>query len=454
VTNFEYNANGSQTAVTSNVGKPEEQRVPYFYDFEQKLTRIGDTSDAIQRAYAYDADGNRIAESNTTGSGTDIRNYLADPNNSNTQIVEEYNNSNTLLAHYDWNDAELLREATRNADESTFTIREPLADGHNSTRQLLDSTGAISDVYAFDAWGNQQVNTGGSFNPYRYNSQRLDVSGLYNLRARQYSSGIGRFLTHDPLMGDLRNPITQHRYLYAGDDAVNFIDPNGENLAEIATVIGIGATLLATVNTAWQNIPQMHSQQLTEANKNVSAEYTRFSEALLLIESVNPPPPELQTIKASMQAGNFYISRWPWDSNSRQRGLTYANWRSTPTLLPWTRGHIFLNPYLFTWKPDTFQGRAIPPQMNEDNNWGKLLLLAGTIVHEAHHAMMGIAGPKSEPACYAAEINFVEQVYDGILPSESWKKDWIKNNYVSGYLDSAGSDYPEVRDNLQGRFGG
>jgi RHS repeat-associated protein len=249
VSNFEYNANGSQTAITSNVGRPEEQRVPYFYDFEQKLTRIGDMSDTVKRAYAYDADGNRIAESNTNAGTTDTRNYLIDPNNSNAQIVEEYNNSSTLLAHYDWNDAELLREATRTADESTFTIREPLVDGHNSTRQLLDSTGAISDVYAYDAWGNQQINTGGSFNPYRYNSQRLDTSGLYYLRARQYSSGIGRFLTHDPMMGNMNNPITQHRYLYAGDDAVSLVDPSGMefSLAGVTSSMAI-ETSLSTID--------------------------------------------------------------------------------------------------------------------------------------------------------------------------------------------------------------
>ena len=252
-TNFEYNANGSQTAVTTNVGTPDEKKILYFYDFEQKLTGIGNPTDTIKHAYTYDAEGNRIAESNISDSGIDIRSYLVDPNVSNAQIVEEYDDGNTLLAHYDWNDAELLREATRTADESTFTIREPLVDGHNSARQLLDSIGAISDIYAFDAWGNQQENIGGSFNPYRYNTQRLDASGLYYLRARQYSSGLGRFLTHDSMMGNMNNPITQHRYLYAGDDAINFEDPSGQEMSlpgQIAA-LSIGTTLVNIGNTLY-----------------------------------------------------------------------------------------------------------------------------------------------------------------------------------------------------------
>ena len=253
VSNFEYNANGSQTAVTSNVGKPDETRFPYFYDFEHKLTSIGNPTDTTKHAYWYDADGNRIAESNTNTSGTSTRNYLVDPNNSNAQILEEYDNTNTLLAHYDWNDAELLREANWNNSTNAYDIHEPLADGHNSTRQLLDSTGSVSDLYSFDAWGNPQENVGSSVNPYRYNSQRLDASGLYYLRARQYASGIGRFLTHDPLMGNTNDPITQHRYLYAGDDAVNNIDPSGNELmAEVQFSSVIQATLESLQNPFFQ----------------------------------------------------------------------------------------------------------------------------------------------------------------------------------------------------------
>ena len=48
---------------------------------------------------------------------------------------------------------------------------------------------------------------------------------LYNFRARWYDSGIGRWLSKDPigLEGGL------NLYVFCGNDPVNFVDPNGHN---------------------------------------------------------------------------------------------------------------------------------------------------------------------------------------------------------------------------------
>jgi len=254
VTNFEHNANGSQSAVTTNVGTSDEKKTPYFYDFEQKLTNVGTPTDTVKHAYAYDADDNRIMESNNSASGMDVRNYLVDPNNSYAQVVEEYNNGSILLSHYDWNESELLREANLNEDTSTFVIHQPLADAQNSMRQLLDGSGAISDVYAFDAWGNQQEAFGGAFNPYRYNMQRLDVNGLYYLRERQYASGLGRFISQDLFEGVEDEPVTLHHYLYCGGDPIIL-------LIQMA-VIQYGSTMcfmvaLNSLNPFWRQQPSI-----------------------------------------------------------------------------------------------------------------------------------------------------------------------------------------------------
>ncbi len=70
---------------------------------------------------------------------------------------------------------------------------------------------------------------GNTPNRYRFNGQQLDgASGLYYLRARYYDQGLGRFLSHDPVLGDSEDPITLHCYLYAANDAVNFADPSGK----------------------------------------------------------------------------------------------------------------------------------------------------------------------------------------------------------------------------------
>jgi RHS repeat-associated protein len=51
--------------------------------------------------------------------------------------------------------------------------------------------------------------------------------GLYYLRARYYNPLTGRFLSRDPEDGKPLDPKTLHKYLYAGGDPVNAMDPTG-----------------------------------------------------------------------------------------------------------------------------------------------------------------------------------------------------------------------------------
>jgi RHS repeat-associated protein len=46
-------------------------------------------------------------------------------------------------------------------------------------------------------------------------------------RARYYNPATGRFLSRDPEEGKIKIPATLHKYLYAGGDPVNRIDPRG-----------------------------------------------------------------------------------------------------------------------------------------------------------------------------------------------------------------------------------
>ncbi len=64
--------------------------------------------------------------------------------------------------------------------------------------------------------------------------------GLYNLRARQYDPGTGRFLTPDSWQGDMTRPATLNRYAYADANPVNRTDPTGNfSIGEINTAFTI-----------------------------------------------------------------------------------------------------------------------------------------------------------------------------------------------------------------------
>jgi RHS repeat-associated protein len=51
--------------------------------------------------------------------------------------------------------------------------------------------------------------------------------GLDYMMARYYSSGLGRFMSPDPLPGHMLDPQTLNRYVYAGNNPIRFTDPTG-----------------------------------------------------------------------------------------------------------------------------------------------------------------------------------------------------------------------------------
>jgi len=92
--------------------------------------------------------------------------------------------------------------------------------------------------------------------PWRFAGGYFDSStGLYKFGTRYYNPGFGRWSQQDPLRGQLNDPTSLNRYLYAGDDPVNFTDPSGKDqtllevfakCALIAIVaIGVAAILFA-----------------------------------------------------------------------------------------------------------------------------------------------------------------------------------------------------------------
>ena len=121
-------------------------------------------------------------------------------------------------------------------------------DGHGSVRFLTDSTGAITDTYDYDAFGNLISQTGTTPNNYLFAGEQFDpVLGIYYNRARYYDQRQGRFWTIDTFEGDPQSPTSLHKYLYASADPVNRIDPSGHdtpllNVVRFLVSAGIATT--------------------------------------------------------------------------------------------------------------------------------------------------------------------------------------------------------------------
>src|SRR5262249_41658835 len=114
-------------------------------------------------------------------------------------------------------------------------------DGLGSVRCLIDTTGAITDTYTYDAYGNLIASTGsGTPNDLRYTGELLDPDiGLVYLRARWMNPNLGRLWTMDENEGEQSDPISLHRYLYVSDNAADLVDPSGH----IAGVFDLSGTL-------------------------------------------------------------------------------------------------------------------------------------------------------------------------------------------------------------------
>ena len=87
---------------------------------------------------------------------------------------------------------------------------------------------AVTDTYEYDAFGNALVTTGSTPNEFLYRGEQFDPDlGLYYLRARYYNPATGRFMSRDPEDGNGYDPETLHKFLYAGGNPINGIDPTG-----------------------------------------------------------------------------------------------------------------------------------------------------------------------------------------------------------------------------------
>ncbi|MEO8305631.1 MAG: RHS repeat-associated core domain-containing protein [Betaproteobacteria bacterium] len=229
---YAWDANGNlvrktQGAVVTNYG----------YDGGNRLVSI--LGGGLSNQYAYDADGSRVQQ--TTASGT--TRYLVDSGNNTrlSQVLEERDSGGSLQARYTYGNRVL---AMARGGIQAFQLSDPFG----STRALADSGGAITDRYQYDAWGNTAGSAGSTINPHRYRGERFDAdSGLYPLRARNYQSSVGRFLSRDPYSGSAEAPVSRHRYQYANGDPVNHSDPTGRNtLAEVTIVEGLNSLLDAS----------------------------------------------------------------------------------------------------------------------------------------------------------------------------------------------------------------
>ncbi len=136
------------------------------------------------------------------------------------------------------------------ANPSTSTTRFYASDGHGNVRELTDATGAVTDTYAYDAFGNLVAKSGSTSNNYLYCGEQYDPDlGLYYNRARYLNTDSGRFWSRDSFEGSRGEPMSLHKYNYAFGNPVDGTDPSGNfSLVEVMQTVGVVGTLTLIAN--------------------------------------------------------------------------------------------------------------------------------------------------------------------------------------------------------------
>ena len=256
-TRYTYDANGNTLTKTS----PTEE-VLYKWDFENRLVAVDTDADGTNDIqYHYNADGIKVASI----SGGEETRYLIDANRPYAQVLEEYTPGGIVKVSYVHGLDLISQNRPATTGKSFYHF-----DGLGSTRALTNASGLVTDTYIYDAFGRTIGQVGSTGNVYLFAGEQRDlVTGLDYLRARWMSPSVGRFYGMDPYAGVLREPVSLHRFLYAGANPVMNIDPNGEfSLAvAVATVAVLGVVSAVSPQPAF-------AIEFAKANKPIAAPAT------------------------------------------------------------------------------------------------------------------------------------------------------------------------------------
>ena len=149
------------------------------------------------------------------------RNYVNDVNREHTEVLETYDHDGKARETYSYGKGR------------TSYLNNQTGDSYNYlTNQSGSVTGLTKDGQAvasssYNLYGARKTSTDTTGNPFAYNGEARDDTGLDYLRARYYDSQGGTFLTEDSYPGEDTDPLSQNLYSYVQNNPVNYTDPSG-----------------------------------------------------------------------------------------------------------------------------------------------------------------------------------------------------------------------------------
>src|SRR5487761_257220 len=202
-TGYSYDAAGDMTSDGSYT---------YTYDAENRITSANGVT------YTYDGNDLRVEKSSGTLYWRSVSGNAMAESDLGGNITSEY----------------IFFAGRRIARISGSTVNYFYSDALGTTHTITDATGNACYDASFTPYGQEMLNPNTSqtcssnykFTGYEYDSE----TGLYYAFARYYNPRLGRFMSSDPLGGDIPAPQSQNRYAYVTNDPVNLVDRMGQQM--------------------------------------------------------------------------------------------------------------------------------------------------------------------------------------------------------------------------------
>ena len=181
----------------------------YTYDAENRLISVaGD----VTASYVYDAEGRRIK--------TQTHEFLYNLAGRPLAVLDASSGANI----YDEIYAGGRHLATYSASVTNFNHTDRLG----TERVRTGPTGVVSETCTSLPFGDGQTCTGPESSLLHFTGDERDSEvGLDHTLFRQYQSGEARWLSVDPLAGNIRDPQSLNRYAYVGNNPINNLDTLG-----------------------------------------------------------------------------------------------------------------------------------------------------------------------------------------------------------------------------------
>ena len=207
----------------------------FAWDGASRVIRIGDVN------LTYDGLGGLLTR---TEGGTTIRYHLNHAID-RSPIVAEYNQTQGIWKrYYVWTPSGMLLYTIDAADK---TVSHYHFDQVGNTLALTNNLGTVVDSYAYTPFGTVLAHHGQS-------SQSFTFSGAYGVRQEQdlfhmkrryYDPVAAKFLSTEPIWPQLTQALSLNPYLYAHNNPLIYVDPEGEDFG-ISLLIGVGVAYLAS----------------------------------------------------------------------------------------------------------------------------------------------------------------------------------------------------------------